>query len=67
MPLKSYPSPSAGPLYSPRNPVLLALLVILVAGFVLLYEGFSRLFKREAAEPLPADKGILGLARNASR
>jgi hypothetical protein len=58
-------SSSVGPLYSPRSPVLRALLVTLIAGFVLLHEVCHRLFKGKfAAASVPADEANADLVRD---
>jgi hypothetical protein len=53
-------SSSARPLYSPRRAVLRALLILLIAGFVICYETFSRLSKPKSyAAAIPAKPHFL--------
>ena len=50
-------SSSPEPFYSPRSPVLRALLVTFIAGFVLLHQCFHHLFKsKSTAVSVPADE-----------
>jgi len=56
---------SPRPLYSPESPILRTLLVVLVAGFVICRETFSRLFyTRGAAASLTPDDSIANLSHN---
>jgi hypothetical protein len=61
-------SSAPGPFYSPRSPILRALFVTLVTGFVLFHRGFYCLFKsKSAAISLPADEANARLARDSIR